>query len=78
MTPESAAQRRQAVLDRALREADKAIRHMLENRTIAHAFDVGKAPGGVELSMLLIVLPKTTIDSLMAGIFGKDPTEVDL
>lgn len=53
-----------AALAHVLKSADEAVRIMFRDRSTVHAFDVGKTPEGVELVMVLAIVPKAIADKL--------------
>lgn len=51
-----------ASLAYTLKEVEVAVRMMFKNRSVCHAFDLGKTPDGSELCMVLSIVPKETVE----------------
>ena len=56
------------VIEYLIRESARAIRIMARDQTILQAFDIGVDPTGNEFSMVLLIIPKPSLDALAKGL----------
>lgn len=68
---------KEKVIQKAQRDFTDALRSMGNDGHMVHVFDFGVSPAGETWSILLVMAPRETLDSLQSTLGEYEPTHID-